>query len=346
MLTFCRTVNALNRNLTPGGSSGGESALIQMRGSMLGIGTDIGGSLRIPAACTGLFTLRPSFGRFPNFDARSGLSGQEAIGSVHGPLARSIADLRLYTEHMANSQPWLKDPKCLPLAWRSVELKTKPKIAVLRNNGIVTPTPPVQRALATVEEKLRKCGYDIVDWPAGGYPEASALVMKFFLADGAKSIRKLLEPTAEPFRPEMQRYKDAKNMDVYDLWQAHKERTALQKVFLDRWAAFEGLDAILSPTTPYAAPKNGDFKSVSYTGIFNLLDYSATSFPTGLHADKQIDLYSSDFKPQGEQDEVTRNDYDPEAVHSMPISLQLTCRRLEEEKVMALTEKVVIDLSA
>lgn len=346
MLTRCRTVNPLNRNLTPGGSSGGESALIAMRGSPLGIGTDIGGSLRIPAACTGLFTLRPSYGRFPHFDARSGLSGQESIGSVHGPLSRSVADLRLYTEHVANSEPWLKDPKCIPLWWRPVTLRTKPKIAVLMNNGIVTPTPPVTRALETVVEKLKARGYDIVDWPCDGYAEASALVGKLFVADGGKSIQIILDPVGEPFRPEMKRYEDATDLGVYDLWQVQKQRTALQKKFLDRWAACEGLDAILSPTTPYAAPKNGDFKSVSYTGIFNLLDYSSMSFPTGLQADRELDLYPKDFKPQGEQDEITRADYDADAVHGMPISLQLTCRRLEEEKVMTLTERIVADIGA
>ena len=72
---FGRTVNPLNRKLTSGGSSGGESALIAFGGSPLGIGTDIGGSLRIPAACTGIFTLRPSFGRFPTLRAKSGLAG-------------------------------------------------------------------------------------------------------------------------------------------------------------------------------------------------------------------------------------------------------------------------------
>ena len=45
---------------------------------------------------TGIFTIRPSYGRFPHFDARSGMSGQEAVGSVHGPMARSIADLKLF----------------------------------------------------------------------------------------------------------------------------------------------------------------------------------------------------------------------------------------------------------
>ena len=99
-LTSDRTSNPLNRNLTSGGSSGGESALIAMHGSPLGLGTDIGGSVRIPAACTGIFTIRPSYGRFPHFDARSGLAGQESIGSVHGPMARSVADLRLFTDNV------------------------------------------------------------------------------------------------------------------------------------------------------------------------------------------------------------------------------------------------------
>ena len=115
--------------------------------------------------------------------------------------------------------------------------------------------------------------------------------------------------------------------------------------YLDRWAACEGLDAILGPTTPYAAPKSGQFKSVGYTGIFNILDYSSTSFPTGQYGDKDVDVYSSEFKALSDMDEVTKTDYDPAEIHGIPISLQLTCRRLEDEKVMALTEKVCNDIA-
>src|SRR5690242_17728982 len=98
--TFGRTLNPLNRSLTSGGSSGGESALIAFGGSPLGVGTDIGGSLRIPAACTGIFTLRPSFGRFPTLRCRSGLAGQEAVQSVNGPIARSLRDLVLFSSNV------------------------------------------------------------------------------------------------------------------------------------------------------------------------------------------------------------------------------------------------------
>lgn len=134
---FDRTVNPLNRKLTSGGSSGGESALIAFGGSVLGVGTDIGGSLRIPAACTGIFTLRPSFGRFPTGGAKSGLAGQEAVNSVNGPMARSLTDIELFARTVVGEEPWQLDPKCLPIPWRSVSMNPKLKIGVMWSDGIV-----------------------------------------------------------------------------------------------------------------------------------------------------------------------------------------------------------------
>ncbi|KAK0947890.1 hypothetical protein LTR48_003800 [Friedmanniomyces endolithicus] len=343
---YGRTVNPLNRNLTSGGSSGGESALIAMKGSPLGIGTDIGGSLRIPASCTGIFTIRPSFGRYPHFDASTGMGGQEAVASVHGPMARSVADLRLFAENVSNSAPWLKDPKCIPMPYRPVELKPKLKFAVLWDNGIVHPTPPVARALKEVAAKLKAAGHEVLDWAADDHAEAMDLMAKLFVADGGQSIKSILEASGEPLRPEMQAYGQVKDTGVYELWQLQKQRTALAKRYLDRWAACEGLDAVLSPTTPYAAPKSGEFRTVSYTGVYNVLDYTATSFPTGVVVDRERDAYGSDFAAYGEVDEVTRKEYEAAAVHGMPVCLQLVGRRLEEEKMLAITERVVEDLAS
>lgn len=162
--TLGRTVNPLNRLLTSGGSSGGESALIAFGGSPLGIGTDIGGSLRIPAACTGIFTLRPSFGRFTTQRCRSGLAGQEAVASVNGPMTKTLQDMVFYSKTIVDAQPWQVDPKCVPIPWRPVEPKQKLKIAVVWNDGIVVPTPPVSRALKETVERLRSAGHELVDW--------------------------------------------------------------------------------------------------------------------------------------------------------------------------------------
>jgi amidase len=342
---YGRTVSPLNRKTTSGGSSGGESALIALRGSPLGVGTDIGGSVRIPAACMGIFALRPSFGRFPNFDARSGLAGQEAVAAVHGPMARSVADLRLYAEHVVGTEPWRKDPKCIEIPWRPATVTSKPKIAVLWDNGIIHPTPPVVRALKEVAEKLKSKGYEIVDWPADDHVEAIQTAGRFFIADGGTSVRKIIEPVGEPFREEMRAYETAIETGSYDLWQLQKSRTALCKRYLDRWESIEGLDAILCPTTPYAgAPENGKFKDVSYTIVFNVMDYSCVSFPTGLRVDKTKDSRNTNLQPYSELDAEVQRDFNPELAHGLPISLQLTGRKLQEEKVLALTEKVVQDL--
>lgn len=162
--TFGRTVNPRNRNLTSGGSSGGESALIAFGGSPLGVGTDIGGSLRIPAACTGIFTLRPSHGRFSTQRCRSGLAGQEAVKSVNGPMARTLEDITMYSEAVINAKQWLVDPTMLPLPWQPVEPKQKLKIAVMWNDRICLPTPPVTRALKETVEKLKSAGHELTEW--------------------------------------------------------------------------------------------------------------------------------------------------------------------------------------
>lgn len=257
--TFGRTVNPRNRLLTSGGSSGGESALIAFKGSALGIGTDIGGSLRIPAACTGIFTLRPSFGRFPTLKCRSGMSGQEAVQSVNGPLGRTIGDIELEAKTVVDAQPWLHDPRMVPIPWRSVELSKRLRIAVMWNDGIVMPTPPVSRALKTMVERLKLAGHDVVDWDSKDQAQGVSLLDRMFHADGGLSIKKELERSGEPLRGEMHAYGVAKELGTYDMWQIHLERTDFQKRYLDRWND-AGIDAILCPTTPFSSVQNGHFE--------------------------------------------------------------------------------------
>jgi amidase len=89
------TPNPKNRNLAAGGSSGGEGALISLRGSPVGFGTDIGGSIRIPAAFNGLYGIRPSSGRMPYEGMANSMDGQNTILSVVGPMATSVSNASL-----------------------------------------------------------------------------------------------------------------------------------------------------------------------------------------------------------------------------------------------------------
>lgn len=256
---FGRTVNPRNRNLTSGGSSGGEAALLAFKGSPLGIGTDIGGSLRIPAACSGIFTLRPSFGRFPTLRCRSGMPGQEAVQSVNGPMARTIDDIDMYSRTVVSSEPWLHDPRCVPLPWRPVELPAKLKIGVLWHDGMVHPTAPVSRALRSTVDKLRAAGHEIVDWDPVDQRQGLSLLERMFVADGGLAIKAEVERGGEPWRPEMRGYETATELGTSAMWKLHLERVDYQKRYLDRWNA-AGIDAILAPTTPFSTVKHGMFK--------------------------------------------------------------------------------------
>ena len=105
-----QTLNPHDKNITPGGSSGGASSAVASGICPIAHGTDIGGSIRYPAYACGLHGLRPTFGRIPAFNASGGerhIGGQ--IMAVGGPISRTMKDIQVSFEAMAasdNRDPW------------------------------------------------------------------------------------------------------------------------------------------------------------------------------------------------------------------------------------------------
>jgi amidase len=181
------TYNPHNRLMSCGGSSGGEGALIAMRGSPLGFGTDIGGSIRfvllfgqsiqplnivcsIPAAFNGLYGIRPSFGRLPYDGIANSMPGQSFIPSVCGPMASTARALRLAIQSTLSQEPWLHDPAVIELPWREERATMPPTDAskltfgIYPTDGVVNPLPPVKRAMEMVKTLIHKLGHDTIDW--------------------------------------------------------------------------------------------------------------------------------------------------------------------------------------
>ena len=122
---FGRVLNPHNKQLTAGGSSGGEGALAGMKGAIMGVGTDIGGSIRIPAACNGVYGLVPSQDRVPFSGQQMGSKpGQSLLGisARAGPIARSVRDCELFMKTVAAARPWERDPLLVPGLWDSMDL--------------------------------------------------------------------------------------------------------------------------------------------------------------------------------------------------------------------------------
>lgn len=106
---FGRTSNPYNTNFASGASTGGGAALLASRGSLIEIGTDVGGSVRWPAHCCGIYGMRSSIGRFPSLGTLSPLPGQEFVGTSCSPMARRLDDLEEFWKRVVDMRPWNYD---------------------------------------------------------------------------------------------------------------------------------------------------------------------------------------------------------------------------------------------
>lgn len=354
-----RTLNPFNTRITPGGSSGGESALLALRGSPLGVGTDIGGSIRIPCSFAGLWGLKPSFGRFPTGKCRSGLAGQEAVLSINGPMCNDADGLEIYAKTVVDTEPWHVDPKCVPIPWTPVSASSLPAsltLLVLTNNGIVTPTPPLQRALTHAVTKLRAAGHTVVEWDASLLASDTELferglhfIESFFRAEGGATVHSLMEASGE--HEEWVEGLAATDADwgktVKELWQMQAKRTAWAAELQERMRSLVGgghFDALVSPVAAECSTTHDAYHHIFYTGCWNLMDMPGVVFPmANLAVDKQLDGADAHFAPKSENERKVWAQYSADELHGLPVCLQVVGQRLREEKTIAVARKIHAD---
>lgn len=285
---FGRTLNPLNTALTAGGSSGGEGALLGLRGSILGVGTDVGGSIRVPAMCQGLFGVKPSCGRVPYAGQEDGGNpgvAKLSLSASAGPMAHSARDVELFFKAVSGQRPWQADPDVVPGSWDALSSvsERKLRIGVVRRDGVMEPHPPISRLLDEVARKMKTAGIEVVDMDiAPLLSQCQSLANGFFSAEGANSVFDLIEAHEEPLSPWLQtrlRRKEPVNFDKLRDLQAR--RTALQKKFLSIWnsADEKGVDAFICPIAPHPVPEIDRYNGTSYTSAFVLLDYAAGVIP-------------------------------------------------------------------
>lgn len=158
---YGRTLNPFNSDFGAGGSSGGDAALVAMRGSPVTPSTDIGGSIRAPAAFNGLYGIRPSADRIPKRAMKSVESGQLNIRVSCGPVCHSMTDLKLLTRVLTAWPQARYDTTCVPTQWREMDYSSeKLAFGLWEFDGAVMPHPPILRATRNTAEKLRAAGHE------------------------------------------------------------------------------------------------------------------------------------------------------------------------------------------
>lgn len=161
---FGKTLNPYSPDHTSGGSSGGEAACLALDGSAMGIGSDIGGSLRIPTSYCGCYALKPVFGRFPTRGSEGVVPGYDAIKSTLGPMGRSVQDVALCMRVFANASVGLSpySLNLLPMPYRETELPKKLRIGYYTEDGLVSASPACERAVAVAVEAARAAGHECI----------------------------------------------------------------------------------------------------------------------------------------------------------------------------------------
>ncbi|EEA26818.1 acetamidase, putative [Talaromyces marneffei ATCC 18224] len=349
---FGQCVSTLNRNLISGGSSGGESSLVSARGSILGIGTDVGGSIRIPANLCGIYGLSPSTGRQPY--ERSGLR-QDVIRSVAGPMAMSLSTVEKYMEALPAARPWEIDHQVTPIPWQT-ELCTTTKrlrIGYVIDDGVVKVQPPVARAVEEVIQALREAGHEVFEWDASSHAHAYQLWEKAILSDGGAACRRLCELSGEPLIEGMLVGKPHNILTTSQTHQLIADKYAYETQYLRRWAS-ASLDALIMPITPWVGYKPQTWvkshQYVGYTSISNLLDYPALAIPV-TKADRTKDDRSLDkewmtYQPRNKSDEFNHQQYDIDLIHGAPVGVQVITPKLQEEKCIAVAKVIEESLAA
>lgn len=338
------TTNPHNTNLTSGGSSGGEGALVALRGSCLGIGSDVGGSIRSPAANCGIYGLKPTAFRIPTDGWGYMMAGADSVETVIGPLSTTLGGLKIFMQTIIDAEPWLTEPALIPMPWRTYQVpQDRPlKIGILWHDEIVRPHPPVTRALRLLATQLKAAGIEVVDFSPYLHDDAWAILSSLYYPDGGEADTEDIAKSGEPWRPLSEWIiKDnpcVMKLSVGELAYWYEEREAYRKEYALHWNK-HGVDALLCPVGPGVAPKHNTAKYWSYTSQWNLLDYPGVVFPV-CTVDKYVDEWESMDEPLSGHDEDNRKLWDPEEFHGVPVGLQLVGRRFEDEKILSILEYI------
>ncbi|MFO0760859.1 MAG: amidase family protein [Byssovorax sp.] len=359
---FGQTSNPFSLAHTPGGSSGGEASAIAGGLSPLGIGTDIGGSIRVPAHFCGIAGLKPTLDRWTNKGSNGALVGQEAIRSQLGPMARTVGDLVMVMQALDPKAMTALDPRVPPLPFedpRKIDL-TKLKVGVYTDDGLLPPSAAVARAVREAAAALRAKGCTVVEFTPPGLQGAVYDYFATLSADGGATVMRLfadgrVDPSLSSLRTvarmpaavrgaaaraagmagekRLERFLSAMGeKSVADLWRLTAQLRNVRAAILAAMKA-EAIDLILCPIHATAALPHGMSKDFALAGspsmIWNLVQFPAGAVPVSR-------VRSSEATREKPKDRLEKkaSEVDQQSV-GLPVGVQVVARPWEEDRVLA-----------
>ena len=322
-LLYGRTNNPWDLERTAGGSSGGEAAAIAAGMSAGGVGSDGGGSIRVPTHFSGICGLKPTPGRIPATGHFPVSAGPFASIGVVGPMARSIADLKILFEVMQGPDAGDTYAAPVPVNWAdNVEIR-RGKIGYFEDDGRTPVTPETRAAVRTAAKALRDAGFQVEAFRPKGLEEARQLWWKYFVVAGGMLLRPMFRGRETDLSPILKDFLEISAsqppLTAESLLCAWMERDLLRTRF---FAQMEEYPILLCPAAAIPAFRHGErswevegkrvcyLDAWSYTEFFNLLGNPAAVVPVG------------------------------RSMEGLPVGVQIVGRPWEEERVLSVAEAV------
>jgi Asp-tRNA(Asn)/Glu-tRNA(Gln) amidotransferase A subunit family amidase len=289
-----QTSNPWDLERTPGGSSGGESAAIAAGLSAAGLGSDSGGSVRVPAHFTGICSLKPTSGRIPGRGHLPSNVGPFSILGAIGPMARSIRDVRLLFSVLSGHDP--EDPASAPVALREPALEElrAHTIGFFEDDGLCPVTPETRAAVHAAADVLRNAGFRVEPFRPQTLESLRKLWWKFFVQCGAMlyepTIRGRREHLSPVFKDFLAIAESVPPLTASELLEAWAEMDLLRTKTL---TAMREHPVLLCPAAAIPAFRHGErswkingqsvgyLDAVRYTQWFNVLAAPAAIVPVG-----------------------------------------------------------------
>ncbi|XP_055259418.1 vitamin D3 hydroxylase-associated protein-like isoform X1 [Moschus berezovskii] len=274
---YGQTLNPQNLKKTSGGSSGGEGALLAEGGSILGMGTDTGGSIRIPASFCGVCGIRVTAYRLSNSGIASAVNGRKTVVAVTGPLAWDVESLALCLRALLSEHMHQLDPTVPFLPFREeVYSSDRPlRIGYYESDGFTQPSPSMVRAVKLTSRLLQDAGHQVIPFsvPRTEYAFFHLFLGSLFADGGASLLEKLKGDIVDPslknsvtilrLPDSLTRFlawiwkcikpRVSQTLEVLcgvgtpkKLWELHIAVEEYQQEFIAKWRSLD-LDVLLSP---------------------------------------------------------------------------------------------------
>lgn len=338
---YGRTLNPHNIDLSAGGSSGGEGALIAMRGSVLGLGTDIGGSIRGPAGFCGIYGFKPTSRTMPMHGMvhGGGNPAELTILAVSGPMAVSLRDLDLMMSVMLAAKPHLREPTLVPTSWTGLRGPTRPlKVGFVMHNGNITPQPPVSRAIDWAAGKLESNpNFRVQRFKPYRTADAIKSIRKAYWPDGAAGIKAGLAKTGEPLEKLTKwiiRDAEGPPYSWEQLFQLRVERDEFRTKFAQHWTE-QDVDVVIGPVFVGPAAAHDTALYWDYTAFWNYVDYPGVVVPTPVKALKKGEEPYTAVGLGTKDDAHVRELWEQGDFEGAPISLQIVARKYHDNELFA-----------